>query len=76
MDYKLYATTSAAGFVVAGRRIPAVYVEGKEPTPQVGYELYLTDDEAAYELAQGTVAALKQIGAIKNALKPVQRVAE
>lgn len=74
MDQKLYVTTSAAGFVVAGRRIPAVYVEGKEPAPQVGYELYLTDDEAAYELAQGSIAPKK--GSVKEALKPAERVAE
>lgn len=74
MDKKLYVTTNAAGFVVAGRRIPAVYVEGKEPTPQVGYELELTDDEAAYELAQGSIALKK--GAVKETLKPAERAAE
>lgn len=74
MDKKLYVTTNAAGFVVAGRRIPAVYVDGKEPTPQVGYELELTDDEAAYELSQGSIAPKK--GHVKEALKPAERAAE
>lgn len=74
MDKKIYVTTNAAGFVVAGRRIPAVYVDGKEPTPQVGFELELTDDEAAYELAQGAIAP-KQ-AAVKGASKGVERAAE
>ena len=74
MDKKIYVTTNAAGFVVAGRRIPAVYVDGKEPTPQVGFELELTDDEAAYELAQGAIAP-KQT-AVKGASKAVERAAE
>ena len=74
MDKKLYVTTNAAGFVVAGRRIPAVYVEGKEPAPQVGYELELSDDEAAYELAQGAITLKK--ASSKEALKVVERAGE
>lgn len=74
MEKKIYLTTNAAGFVVAGRRIPAVYVDGKEPTPQVGFELELTDDEAAYELAQGSIALKKTTD--KGASKVAERAAE
>lgn len=58
-EKKIYVTTERAGFVVAGRRIPSVYSEGKEPTPAVGFELELTEDEAAYELSQGTIELKK-----------------
>jgi hypothetical protein len=52
---KNYVTTERAGFVVAGRRIPPVYEEGKPARPTVGHELQLLDAEASYELAQGTI---------------------
>lgn len=58
-EKKIYVTTALAGFTVAGRRIPPVYETGKETLPEVGYELQLTDAEAEYELAQGTIE-LKQ----------------
>jgi hypothetical protein len=54
-DRKTYLTTERAGFVVAGRRIPPVYEEGKPARPKVGHELQLLDAEASYELAQGTI---------------------
>lgn len=54
-DRKTYLTTERAGFVVAGRRIPPVYEEGKPARPKVDHELQLLDAEASYELAQGTI---------------------
>ena len=74
MEKKVYVTTAAAGFVVAGRRIPAVYVDGDNPAPQVGFELELSDDEAAYELSQGAIA-LKKVSE-KGASKGIERGAE
>jgi hypothetical protein len=59
-DKKTYVTTKAAGFVVAGRRIPSTYELDEEQTPRakpnVGFRMELTDAEAEYELAQGTIA--------------------
>ena len=53
-EKKTYVTTEAAGYVVAGARVPADY--GADPVrPQIGFELTLTDEEAQYELAQGTI---------------------
>jgi hypothetical protein len=54
-DRKTYLTTERAGFVVAGRRVPAVYEKGKAARPTVGYELELFPAEAEYELSQGTI---------------------
>lgn len=54
-DRKTYLTTERAGFVVAGRRIPAVYEQGAPARPTVGYELELFPAEAEYELAQRTI---------------------
>jgi len=54
-ERKTYVTTASAGFVVAGHRIPAVYEDGKPARPTVGFDLRLTDAEAEYELAQGTI---------------------
>jgi hypothetical protein len=54
-DLKTYVTTERAGFVVAGRRVPAVYEKGKPAKPSVGYELELLPAEAEYELAQRTI---------------------
>lgn len=57
---KTYVTTERAGFVVAGRRVPPVYEEGKPARPTVGFELKLLDAEAEYELAQKTIALKKE----------------
>jgi hypothetical protein len=57
---KTYVTTERAGFVVAGRRVPPVYEEGKPAQPMVGFELNLLDAEADYELAQRTIALKKE----------------
>jgi|GEM_PF-6878288 len=57
---KTYVTTERAGFVVAGRRVPPVYEEGKPARPTVGFELKLLDAEAEYELAQRTIALKKE----------------
>lgn len=56
MEKRCYVTTERAGFTVACTPVPAAYVEGKEPTPMIGFELMLTDIEAEFELAQGTIA--------------------
>ncbi len=55
MEKRCYVTTDRAGFTVACTPIPATYVEGKEPRPMIGFELMLTDAEAEFELAQGTI---------------------
>lgn len=54
-EKKTYVTTERAGFTVAGQRIPADY-DADPVRPQIGFELNLTDDEAAYELSQETIA--------------------
>lgn len=58
MEKKSYVTTDRAGYVVAGQRIPPVY-EGEGETrfvrPAIGHPLQLTELEAEYELAQGTI---------------------
>lgn len=59
-ERKTYVTTERAGYVVAGRRVPAVYEQGAPARPTVGYELKLLDAEAEYELAQRTIALKKE----------------
>lgn len=57
-ETKIYVTTEAAGYVVAGRRI-AVDYDADPVRPRVGFELELTEAEAEYELRQGTITEKK-----------------
>lgn len=63
-EKKPYKTTDAAGFFVAGQRVPSGFDEDGNRVPKVGHVLYLTDQEAKYELLQGTIeGADEQLGA-------------
>lgn len=69
-DRKTYVTTGRAGFVVAGRRVPAVYDEQTgEARPTIGHELQLLDKEAEYELAQGTIELRPASATAKKAVE-------
>jgi hypothetical protein len=76
-ERKTYVTTERAGFVVAGRRVPAVYEKGKPARPTVGYELELLPAEAEYELAQETIVLKPEPRESKKAAeKPIVKPAE
>lgn len=62
-EKKPYKTTDAAGFFVASQRIPSYFNEDGIRCPKVGHVLMLTDQEAKYELLQGTIeGADEQLG--------------
>lgn len=52
---KPYKTTDAAGFFVAGQRVPSRFDEDGNRIPKVGHVLMLTDEEAKYELLSGSI---------------------
>lgn len=54
MDTKTYMTTDRAGWCVAGTFVPPDG-DPSAPRPKIGHELVLTDAQAEYELAQGTI---------------------
>jgi hypothetical protein len=63
-EKKPYKTTDAAGFFVAGQRVPSSFDEDGNRIPKVGHVLMLTDQEAKYELLQSTIeGADEQLGA-------------
>jgi len=55
MSNKIYVTTDRAGFVVAGRRVPVVTAKDGALRAKSGFEIELSEAEASYELAQGTI---------------------
>lgn len=52
-----YRITDKAGFFVAGKRVPSRTDEDGNRVPVVGATIHLTDDEAKYELLQGSIEA-------------------
>lgn len=54
-EKKPYKTTEAAGFFVAGQRVPSAFDGDGNRIPKVGHPMMLTDAEAKYELLQGTI---------------------
>lgn len=54
-EKKPYKTTAAAGFFVAGQRVPSRQDEDGNRVPKLGHLLMLTDAEAKYELLQQSI---------------------
>jgi hypothetical protein len=54
-EKKPYKTTAAAGFFVAGQRVPSRMDEDGNRVPVLGHVLNLTDAQAKYELLNGTI---------------------
>jgi hypothetical protein len=50
-----YLTTAAAGYFVAGQKIPSIQDADGNRTPKVGHQLMLTPEEAKYELLAGVI---------------------
>ncbi|TCR70524.1 hypothetical protein [Bosea sp. BK604] len=59
-EKKPYKTTASAGFFVAGQRVPSLSDEDGVRIPKVGHILYLTDEEAKYELLQQSIEPADQ----------------
>ena len=56
-EKKPYRVTESAGYFVAGQRIPSARDKDGNRIPKVGHVLQLTDEEAKYELLQGSIEA-------------------
>lgn len=54
-EKKAYKTTAAAGFFVAGQRVPSRMDEDGNRVPIVGHVLNLTEEQAKYELLSGSI---------------------
>ncbi len=70
METKTYITTDKAGPRVAGKHVPCD-VDGNA---QAGFEIELTERQAEYELAQGTIV-LKPEGKAGSAAKALPKPA-
>lgn len=55
IEKKPYRTTAQAGYFVANQRIPSARDGDGNRIPKVGHILRLTEEEARYELLQGTI---------------------
>lgn len=50
-----YRTTALAGYFVAGQRVPSIQDGDGNRAPKVGHVLHLTQEEAKFELLEGTI---------------------
>jgi hypothetical protein len=70
---RAYVTTPLAGFSVASRKIPGVTSTANGETthvPKVGAVLWLSDLEAGYELAHGTIVLMEPQPTSESAAEP------